>query len=134
MANINTGALTRTLTNEQLLHEVKSWLVGTQRYSGANLDSLPAQAVLDIAHQEFPGGMNSAMDHFAPRLGDADQEALSLEPGDRVEISPAADLWMSGARYGTVVSAIRYGWRIQMDRLPNRGPVPIPRHLIYRKL
>ena len=27
---------------------------------------------------------------------------LSFEPGDRVELHPATDLWMRGARFGTV--------------------------------
>lgn len=48
-----------------------------------------------------------------------------FKPGDRVELSPACDLWMRGARYGTVVP-LREGdvstdgsvWvRVQLDRV-----------------
>lgn len=40
-----------------------------------------------------------------------------FEPGERVEIHPACDLWMMGARYGNVVSCGRkYVW-VQLDKI-----------------
>ena len=43
--------------------------------------------------------------------------------GDRVELHPATDLWMRGARYGTVVGLSvtpRDGVRVSLDRMPGR--------------
>lgn len=47
--------------------------------------------------------------------------------GDRVEIHPGTDLWMRGARYGTVVRTSltpKDRVHVQMDKLgPNAQPV-----------
>lgn len=43
--------------------------------------------------------------------------------GDRVEIHPASDYWMRGARYGTVVGISltpRDRVRVQMDKVPGK--------------
>ena len=45
--------------------------------------------------------------------------------GDRVEIHPGTDLWISGARYGTVIgirpSAVAHRRvHVEMDRIPTR--------------
>lgn len=40
--------------------------------------------------------------------------------GDRVELHPATDLWMRGARYGTVVGIGRNVLRVSVDRLNDR--------------
>ena len=45
------------------------------------------------------------------------------EIGDRVEIHPATDLWMRGARYGEVVGASLTPTdrvKVQMDKIPGR--------------
>lgn len=47
-------------------------------------------------------------------------DGLAYGIGDRVEIHPGTDLWMSGARYGTVVRMSltpRDRVRVSMDRL-----------------
>jgi len=36
-------------------------------------------------------------------------EANDFRPGDRVQLHPATDLWMRGARYGTVDRVMRNG-------------------------
>lgn len=43
-----------------------------------------------------------------------------FKPGDRVELHPATDLWMAGARYGTVVSTGRKNVVVDLDRLGRR--------------
>ena len=43
--------------------------------------------------------------------------------GDRVEIHPGTDLWMRGARYGTVVGIIDTRddrVRVRLDKVPGR--------------
>lgn len=43
--------------------------------------------------------------------------------GDRVEIHPSTNLWISGARYGVVVGSSltpRDHVHVRMDKLPNR--------------
>lgn len=43
--------------------------------------------------------------------------------GDRVEIHPASDLWMRGARYGVVVGLSitpRDHVKVELDRIPGR--------------
>lgn len=43
--------------------------------------------------------------------------------GDRVELHPGTDLWMRGARFGTVVGASltpKDRVRVELDKLPNR--------------
>ena len=42
-----------------------------------------------------------------------------MKPGDRVQIHPACDLWMRGARFGVVVKLGRGGhvW-VLLDKLP----------------
>lgn len=43
--------------------------------------------------------------------------------GDRVELHPSSDLWMRGARYGTVVGMVPTRddkIRVRLDKLPNR--------------
>lgn len=43
--------------------------------------------------------------------------------GDRVELHPGTDLWMRGARYGTVVgtsSTPRDRVRVELDKMPGR--------------
>ena len=43
--------------------------------------------------------------------------------GDRVEITPGADLWMRGARYGVVVGMSLTPVdriRVEMDKIPGR--------------
>lgn len=43
--------------------------------------------------------------------------------GDRVEIHPGTDMWMRGARYGTVIGmSLTTNDRIhvEMDKIPNR--------------
>lgn len=53
--------------------------------------------------------------------------------GDRVELHPATDLWMRGARYGTVVGIGRKVLRVSIDLLNDRvvrvSPDNIGRHL-----
>jgi hypothetical protein len=39
-----------------------------------------------------------------------------LRPGDRVELHPATDWWMRGARYGEVVAIERKKVVIRLDR------------------
>ena len=43
-----------------------------------------------------------------------------INVGDRVELHPGTDLWMQGARYGTVVSIVptpRDKVRVRLDKL-----------------
>jgi hypothetical protein len=41
----------------------------------------------------------------------------NFAPGQRVEFHPATDLWMRGARYGTVRKAGRKRVHVEVDRL-----------------
>lgn len=45
--------------------------------------------------------------------------------GQRVQISPSCDLWMRGARYGTVRGIGRRGVRVRVDAI-DRDVVFIP--------
>jgi len=43
--------------------------------------------------------------------------------GDRVELHPGTDLWMRGARYGTVVGQVptpKDRVRVELDKFPGR--------------
>jgi hypothetical protein len=43
--------------------------------------------------------------------------------GDRVELHPATDLWMSGARFGVVIGRVptkKDEVRVRLDKLPAR--------------
>lgn len=58
-------------------------------------------------------------------------DGSQLRKGDRVEIHPGTDLWMRGARYGTIVSlSLTTGDKVhvKMDKLPKRkfsGPADL---------
>lgn len=43
-----------------------------------------------------------------------------FRPGDRVELHPGLDLWMMGAKYGTVTSIGRTLVGVKLDKLPDR--------------
>jgi hypothetical protein len=47
-----------------------------------------------------------------------DIEISDLYEGDRVELHPATDLWMRGARYGEILSIGRTRVTVKLDRLP----------------
>lgn len=49
-------------------------------------------------------------DYYGYRVGD-------FKPGQRVELHPATDLWMSGVRFGDVTSTGRVKVHVQFDRL-----------------
>ena len=38
-----------------------------------------------------------------------------FKPGDRVQLHPATDLWMQGARYGTVVRTTSLRVHVKLD-------------------
>lgn len=42
---------------------------------------------------------------------------LYFRPGDRVELHPGTDLWMSGARYGDVTRVTRTHVHVRVDKL-----------------
>jgi hypothetical protein len=54
-----------------------------------------------------------------------DYPVTAFTEGLRVELHPATDLWMTGARYGSVVSAGRTRVTVKLDSRPH--PVTIPR-------
>ena len=49
--------------------------------------------------------------------------------GMRVEMHPATDLWMMGARYGDVVKVGRTKVHVRLDRIPGVRRIP-PRNLM----
>jgi hypothetical protein len=51
-------------------------------------------------------------------------ELSDFKPGDRIELHPATDLWMRGARFGTVRKIGRKFVTIEIDAL-SRGPIRI---------
>jgi hypothetical protein len=60
--------------------------------------------------------------------------AQTFAVGDRVELHPGTDMWMRGARFGTVVGrslTSQDAIRVELDRIPGRkfcGPVERFRH------
>ena len=48
--------------------------------------------------------------------------------GDRVELHPACDLWMMGARFGEVIKLTTRGVRVKLDKLSR--PVTFPNDLL----
>lgn len=52
-----------------------------------------------------------------------------FRPGDRVELHPATDLWMRGARFGTVVSVGRLMLRVKLDRAPGLDKLVNPENI-----
>jgi hypothetical protein len=44
-------------------------------------------------------------------------DGIEYKVGDRVEIHPATDLWMMGARYGTVVG-VSLTVKVSLDKVP----------------
>lgn len=60
---------------------------------------------------------------------------MSFTIGQRVELHPACDLWMRGARFGTVHSVAKDGTlRIKMDHPQVRRLVLVPPDLALPKL
>lgn len=56
----------------------------------------------------------------------------TFQPGDRVELHPGCDLWMRGARYGTVKRLLSVGRvRVQLDKVgtPVTSTVQSLRHI-----
>lgn len=50
-------------------------------------------------------------------------QASDFKAGDRVELHPACDLWMRGARFGTVKHVTRMGKVfVALDAFPMRTP------------
>lgn len=50
-------------------------------------------------------------------------DGIGFTVGDRVEIHPGTDLWMRGARYGTVTRIVptkNDRVRVEMDKIPGR--------------
>ena len=47
-------------------------------------------------------------------------EVAKWSPGHRVEIHPGCDMWMRGARFGTVTSVRGNVCYIKLDKLPRR--------------
>jgi len=41
-----------------------------------------------------------------------------FHPGQRVEMHPAADLWLTGARFGTVVKVGTKVVHVKLDKIP----------------
>lgn len=58
-------------------------------------------------------------------------EVIDFKSGERIELHPATDLWMSGARYGTVekVTACAVHVRLDAGRLVKLRPDLIQRHV-----
>ncbi len=44
-----------------------------------------------------------------------------VKPGTRIEVHPATDLWMMGARYGVIIEVINNGESARID-MDNYGP------------
>lgn len=61
--------------------------------------------------------------------GKLDNTAADFKVGQRIQVHPAHDLFMRGARYGNVIGFTRDWVRVQLDMLPK--PVRIaPRYLL----
>jgi hypothetical protein len=62
-------------------------------------------------------------------------DGLAYNIGDRVELSPATDLWMQGARYGTVIGTSLTPVdrvKVELDKLPGQkfsGPADLFRRI-----
>lgn len=54
-----------------------------------------------------------------------DYQGTEIHTGDRVELSPATDLWMMGARYGTVVKVGRTLVHVKLDRIKASRPTTL---------
>ena len=51
--------------------------------------------------------------------------AMREDVGKRVELHPGTDLWMRGARYGTVLNVTSKGlYRVKLDKWPKVITVP----------
>lgn len=48
-----------------------------------------------------------------------------FKPGDRVELHPATDLWMRGARYGNVVRIGQKLLHVKLDMLNRARPIRV---------
>lgn len=51
-------------------------------------------------------------------------DGIALAIGDRIEIHPATDLWMRGAKYGVIVGIVPTPddrIRVEMDAFPGLG-------------
>lgn len=47
-------------------------------------------------------------------------DGLGYTVGDRVELHPGCDLWVQGARYGTVTAVFAGKPHIRLDKLPTK--------------
>ena len=43
---------------------------------------------------------------------------MTSQVGKRVELHPATDLWMRGARFGVVIEAGTTFYKVKLDKLP----------------
>ena len=62
-------------------------------------------------------------------------DGRTYKVGDRVELHPGCDLWMRGARYGTVMNMEGEEVRVELDKLPSRKFLVAPdrRRLMFRR-
>lgn len=56
---------------------------------------------------------------------DESARPVDFEVGKRVELHPACDLWMRGARFGTVASHSQHFVKVDMDHPQVRHPVRV---------
>lgn len=56
-------------------------------------------------------------------------ELGSFTKGDRIEISPATDLWMQGTRYGAVLRVTGHRVHVRLDAL--KRTLRLPPDLIF---
>jgi hypothetical protein len=52
-----------------------------------------------------------------------DYEGKPIRVGDRIELHPGCDLWMRGARFGTIERpsvAVADAWHVRLDNVPKR--------------
>ena len=60
-----------------------------------------------------------------PKREKVDRIWAAMQIGKRIELHPATDLWMRGARYGTVLSVTPKGlYRVKLDKWPKVITVP----------
>jgi hypothetical protein len=60
-----------------------------------------------------------------PKREKVDRIWAKLQVGKRIELHPGTDLWMRGARFGTVLSITPKGlYRVKLDKWPKVIAVP----------
>jgi hypothetical protein len=107
----------------------------------AFLNSTPTQETVNeelkkepVSGKHIPVRWNFGRVYWEPAealIGEFGADNL-IQKGQRVELHPGCDLWMAGARYGTVLERRTEGYRVRLDAKARAATLPADRLRVIR--